>query len=488
MTYIDEPAPVVDVEEVARPTRDAASQDRIPPHSIDLERQVLGAMMLNRHAVSRATAMIDREVFYRNRHREIFDAIVRVYEADRPVDLTILCEDLESKGVLEECGGAAYLADVAASVGTSANVVYHSTYLVEKAMRRKIIGLGGKLVTDCYDITDDVHETIERFENQLFSVAEGKWKEGFSHIEPIMHETYEQIEAVSQHDGGVTGVPTGFEHLDSLTAGFQKGELVIVAARPGMGKTAFVLNIARNAAVNYKVPVGMFSLEMSSEALAQRLLCTQAEVDGQSVRTGRLNEAMWNRLSKGVTTLNNAPIFIDDTPGLSPLEVRAKSRRLVHEHNAQLIIVDYIQLMRLTYRVESRALEVAEISAALKTLAKDLKVPVIAVSQVTREVEKRGDTRPKLSDLRESGSLEQDADVVMFVHRPEYYGIMEDHEGNSLQGLAEILIEKQRNGPTGRVPLLWVDKFGLFEPLAPEEELERAGVESSPEADEDAPF
>jgi replicative DNA helicase len=274
---------------------------------------------------------------------------------------------------------------------------------------------------------------------------------------------------VSRYQGEVSGVPSGFEHLDRLTAGFQRGEFIVVAGRPGMGKTALVLNVALRAAVGHRQPVGIFSLEMSGELVAQRLLCTEAHVDGQLVRTGRLNEMMWNRLSKAVGTLTDAPIYIDDSPNLSPLEVRAKGRRLVHEHSAQLLIVDYLQLMRLPFRVENRAQEVGEISQSLKALAKDLDIPIIACSQVTREVEKRGDTRPKLSDLRESGSIEQDADVVMFVHRPEYYHILQDEQGRSLEGVAEILVEKQRNGPTGKVLLRWFDQYGLFEPLAPEE-------------------
>jgi len=478
----DDFIPVTDIEEVNR-----SATERILPHSIELEQQVLGAMMLSRQAVSKVAALLDRQVFYRGRHREIFDAIVRLYENGQPADLALMAEELARKGVLEECGGPAYLADIAASVGTSANVEYHARLLVEKAVRRRTITLSSKLAADCYDATGDIYENLERFEHELFSLAERRWQEGFSHIEPIMHRTYERIERVSRHQGEVTGVPTGYPHLDTLTAGLQPGELVVVAARPGMGKTAFVLNIARHAGVDKHLPLGVFSLEMSSESVAQRLLCMEGRVDSQAVRTGRLDDAMWNRLSKAVTSLTNSPIFIDDSPSLSPLEVRAKSRRLVHEHNAQLIIVDYLQLMRLPYRVDNRAVEVGEISQSLKALAKDLRIPIVAVSQVTRDVEKRGDTRPRLSDLRESGSIEQDADVVMFVHRPEYYNILQDDEGRSLEGVAEIVVEKQRNGPTGRVTLRWDNKYGRFDMLAPEDGFAPVAPVAELEDDE-APF
>jgi len=477
MAYPDEVLPPGDVEELPRP-----SGERVSPHSIAMEQQVLGAMMLSRQAISRVVALLDRQAFYRGRHREIFDAITRLYESGQPVDLPLLIQELERKGTLSECGGPAYLADIAASVGTSANVEYHARQLLELAVRRRTIALSAKLTVDSYDTSGDIYQTLERFEHDLFGLAEHRWREGFVHIEPIMHRTYERIETVSKHQGDVTGVPSGFDHLDALTAGFQRGELIIIASRPGMGKTALVLNIARNAAIRHRQPVGIFSLEMSAEAVAQRLLCAESHIDGQLVRTGRLGDAMWNRLSKAVATLTNAPIYIDDSPSLSPLEVRAKARRLVHEHSAQVLIVDYLQLMRLPYRLEGRAQEVAEISQSLKALAKDLDIPVIACSQVTREVEKRGDTRPKLSDLRESGSIEQDADVVMFVHRPEYYKILQDEQGRSLEGVAEILVEKQRNGPTGKVLLRWFDKFGLFEPLAPDDdEYGTAGpVEEAP--------
>jgi replicative DNA helicase len=472
--------PITDIEEVRRDN----GNDRVPPHSIELEQQVLGAMLLSRQAVSKAAVLVDDQAFYRGRHREIFKVVVQLYESGSAVDLPLIAEALDRLGVLEECGGTAYLADVAAAVGTSVNVEHHAKLLLEKAVRRKTISLASQLVTESFESPEDIYNSLERFEHELFGLAEGRWQSGFRHIEPIMHETYEKIEQVSQHEGEVTGVPSGFDRLDQLTAGFHPGELIIIAARPGMGKTAFALNLARNAAVQYRQPIGFFSLEMSSESLTQRLLCMESRVDGQSVRTGRLNEPLWNRLSKAVGTLTSAPIFIDDSAALSPLEVRAKARRLVHEHNAQLIVVDYLQLMHVSRRLDNRAQEVGEISQALKAMAKDLKIPVVACAQVTRDVEKRGDTRPKLSDLRESGSIEQDADVVMFVHRPEYYKIMQDEEGRSLEGVAEIIVEKQRNGPTGKVYLRWFDKYGLFEPLASDDEMGE-DYAPAPVADED---
>ena len=484
--YPDE-GPITDIEEVRR----GNGGDRVPPHSVELEQQVLGAMLLSRQAISKAVAMLDQQAFYRGRHRHIFTAILRLYEGGKPADIPLIADELDKQGVLEECGGLPYLADIAEATGTSVNVEHHGRMILEKAVRRKTISLASQLVTDSFESGDDIFTSLEEFEHELFGLAEGRWQSGFSHIEPIMHRAYERIETVSQHEGEVTGVPSGFDRLDQLTAGFQPGELIIIAARPGMGKTAFVLNVARNMAVQYRLPVGVFSLEMSSEAVAQRLLCMESRVDGQAVRTGRLNEPLWNRLSKAVTSLTNAPVFIDDTPGLTPLEIRAKARRLVHEHSAQMIIVDYLQLMQVTNRRDNRALEVGEMSQSLKGLAKDLGIPVIACSQVTREVEKRGDTRPKLSDLRESGSIEQDADVVAFVHRPEYYKILQDDQGRSLEGVAEIIVEKQRNGPTGKVYLRWFDKYGLFEPLSGEDELEQsddAYAGDDGDDDDEAPF
>jgi replicative DNA helicase len=446
------------------------SEARLMPHSVEMEQLVLGAMILNKPAISRAISVLGGgDAFYRARHGDIYRAIARLYERDVIVDVAILAEELERNSVLEECGGLAYLADIAGNAGTSANVEYHSKLITDHWLRRKLIGLSNSLQVECYESPDDVESILGKFEDQMFKLSDDRPDEGFAPLEKILHRAYAHIERVSKHDGEVIGIPSGYTQLDRLTAGFQRSELIIVAARPGMGKTSFILNIARNAAVNFRHPVGIFSLEMSAESVAQRLLCMEGKVGSQSVRTGNLESSDWKRLGSAVSTLANAPIFIDDSPNLTPLEIRAKGRRLVHEHNAQLIMVDYLQLMRMAGKHDNRAQEVAEISRSLKALSKDLDIPIIACSQVTREVEKRGDTRPKLSDLRESGSIEQDADVVMFVHRPEYYKQDEDDSGRSLQGIAEIIVEKQRNGPTGSLYLHWGSAFAIFDENLPEE-------------------
>ena len=483
--------------------RDAAGSDaRALPSAVEMEQLVLGAMILSKPAISKAIGILsDGAAFYHARHRLIYRTIVGFYEQDIAVDLPMLVQELDSDGKLEECGGIPYLSDVAASAGTSVNVEQHAQVVLERSIRRRLISLSEQVRVESYDLSTEVHDVMERFEERIFRLSSDENREGFVPLDIILHRTYEQIERVSRHEGDVIGVPSGFKRLDQLTAGFQKGELIIVAARPGMGKTSFVLNVARNAAVQYNQPVGIFSLEMSAESVAQRFLCMEGGINAQAVRTGQLLESDWNRLSLAVQSLSDAQIYIDDCPNLTPLEVRAKGRRLVHEHNVQLLIVDYLQLMRMPRAAEGRQQEVAEISRNLKALSKDLSIPIIACSQVTRDVEKRGDPRPKLSDLRESGSIEQDADVVMFVHRPEYYKRSEDEDGRSLQGVAEIIVEKQRNGPTGSLYLRWVGSHGAFDEKLPDEFFEQMGVDGDEEpyaedyseygdesADEDTPW
>ncbi|HID95122.1 MAG TPA: replicative DNA helicase [Candidatus Latescibacteria bacterium] len=445
--------------------------ERVPPQADDIERAVLGAMLIDRQAVSKVIEILDESCFYRNAHRKIYQAIIALFERDEPADQITVAEELRKRGQLEDVGGVLFLATLVRDIPTAANVEYHARIVLDKALLRRLITLSSQIATECYEEAGDVFELIDRAEQMIFSLSERRLKRGFLPLESILHETFEAIEKSHHKPGGVIGVPTGFTKLDELTAGLQASDLIVVAGRPSMGKTAFGLNIARNAAVETKVPVGIFSLEMAGHQVAQRLLCAEARVDSHLVRTGRLPDHAWSRLSIAVGGLAEAPIFVDDTPALSILELRAKARRLQAEHNVGLIIIDYLQLMTGPTRAESRQQEISIISRSLKALAKELNVPVLAISQLSRAVEARGgDHRPQLFDLRESGAIEQDADVVLFIYRPERYGITEDAQGNSLKGVAEIIIGKQRHGPTGTVHLTWLDQYARFENPAFERE------------------
>lgn len=433
--------------------------ERIPPQAVDVERAVLGAMLIEREAVPKAIEILDADCFYRNAHREIFSAIVALFERNEPADDRTIVEELRKRSALEAVGGASYLAELATEVATAANVEYHARIVQEKALLRKMIALSTQIATECYEATQDVFELIDQAEERIFSLSARRMRKGFEPLSAVLHDTFEVIERSHQREGVVSGVSTGYDELDEMTAGLQPSDLVIVAGRPSMGKTAFALSVARNAAVQHRIPVGIFSLEMANHQLAQRLLCAEARVDAHRLRIGRLPDEAWSNLSRAVGKLAEAPIFIDDSPSLSALEVRAKARRLQSEHGISLVIVDYLQLMRGAGRVESRQQEISQISRALKALAKELNVPVIAVSQLSRAVEMRGgDRRPQLSDLRESGAIEQDADVVLFIYREERYD-----PDTEQKGVAEIIIGKQRNGPTGRVRLTWIEEYARFE-------------------------
>ena len=468
----DESLPVTD--------QPSSRRERMPPHSIDLERQVLGAMMLSRQATSKAVALLDRQVFYLGRHREMFDAILRLYERGEPADLTLLAEELSREGVLGECGGPAYLADVAATVGTSTNVEYHARLLIEKAVRRRGITLSGKLAADCLDETADVYERVETFQHELFRLSDRRWRGETQPIAAAVNEAMAWYDAVADSPDGVTGVRSGWPHLDRITAGFQPGEFAVVAARPGMGKTAFLLNVMLQAAVADRVPVALFSLEMRTPAIAGRLMVGYARIDSQYWRSGRMNATEREAMAEARERIIQAPIWIDSRAGATALEIRAKARRLAGEQGVKAIFVDYLQLVRPGRLMDNRALEVGQVAADLKALALDLNMPVIVASQVTREIERRGDNRPRLSDLRESGGIEQEADLVLFIHRPEYYGVRKDGDGQSLVGLAEIIVGKQRNGPQGTCRLWWRETCGRFDGMVDEEQ-------AAYEAD-DAPF
>jgi len=418
--------------------------------------------------------ILETSHFYRTSHKKIFSAAVSLYERNEPVDLITLSEELKRQNILEEIGGTYYLTELAESIPSSANVEYHARIVLEKYLLRKLIEEAAGIAKDCYEAGEDVYHIIDRSEQRIFGLSEKRLRQTFQHIAPIMHDAFETIEQFHQRKGVVTGIPTGFTKLDELTSGFQPSELIIIAGRPSMGKTALSLNIARNVAVDSKMPVGIFSLEMSKRQLALRLLCAEARVDAHGVRTGRLADDEWQKLSMCVGILTEAPLFIDDTPGMSVLELRAKARRLKKEKDVKLIIIDYLQLMEGPRNAESRQQEISLISRSLKGLAKELDVPVVALSQLSRAVEVRGgDRRPMLSDLRESGAIEQDADVVLFIYRPEFYGKKIDNQGNSLEGKAEVIIGKQRNGPVGTVHLNFVKRWARFEnPISEEESVE----------------
>ena len=431
---------------------------------------VLGGMFIDVDAIAKAIEVVDDSMFHREAHRRLFRAMVRLWEQGEVVDAVTLSEQLKSSGDFEHVGGAPYLAQLLDAVPTAANVEYHAKIVREKALLRRLIEAATSIVQETYDGEQDVEHLLDEAEQKIFQIAQTHDRKGFVWIKELLWPAMEQIELLSQNDSPITGVPTGFQDLDTLTAGFQKGDLIIVAARPSMGKTAFTLNVAQHAAISAHQSVAFFSLEMSKESLVQRMLTSEARVDASRVRTGRLRDDDYPRLAQAAGLLNTAPIYVDDTPGISILEMRAKARRLKADRpDLELIIVDYLQLMQGNGRTENRQQEVSEISRGLKSLAKELDVPVVALSQLSRAVESRPDKRPMMSDLRESGALEQDADLIMFLYRPEYYHGPTDKDGNSLEGRAELIIGKQRNGATGTVQLTFHKEYTRFESFSARE-------------------
>lgn len=438
--------------------------ERVPPQAVEVEAAVLGAMLLDQEGISAVLEIIDDTAFYRDAHRKIYNAIVALYERNEPTDLLTLTTELNKRQQLADVGGAFYLAGLVDNVSTAANIEYHAKIVFEKSMSRKLINASTQIAQRAYEATENAEDLLDEAEQMIFALSERKLSRGFTHLNPILHDTFENIERLHAHSSSVTGVATGFTKLDEMTAGFQPGDLIIIAARPSMGKTALCLNIARNASIDGKIGVGIFSLEMASHQLAQRMLCSEARVDSHLMRTGRLPGDAWSNLSIAVGSLAQAPIFIDETPAISVTEVRSRARRLISEHdNLGLLIIDYLQLMRGPREAESRQQEISAISRNLKALAKELNIPIVALSQLSRAVESRGDgqKRPQLSDLRESGAIEQDADVVLFIYRPSRYDQVEEHEKNR----TEIIIGKQRNGPTGTVELVFLDHYAAFENL-----------------------
>lgn len=430
---------------------------RVPPQSIEAEQSVLGAMLLDKDAIATATETLKPEDFYKEANGAIFHAIVQIYNRSQPVDLITLSEQLKNTDILEQVGGVAYISDLANSVPSSSNVRYYANIVEEKSLMRKLIKASSEILDKSYEGTEEVSELIEMAEKKIFDISQGQSSEGFVPIRQVLLEAFENIEKVFQSQGSITGISTGFSDIDTKTSGLQKSDFVLVAARPSMGKTAFALNIAQHVAVKEKVPVAIFSLEMSKDQLIHRMLSAESHIDSQKLRTGDLQEEDWDKLARGMAVLSEAPIFIDDTPGISTMEMRAKCRRLKMEHGLDLILIDYLQLMSGDRRSESRQQEISEISRSLKALAREMDCPVVALSQLSRAPEARADHRPILSDLRESGAIEQDADVVMFLYRDEYYNL-DTEEKN----IGEVSIAKQRNGPTGVVKLVWLGQFTKF--------------------------
>lgn len=441
------------------------SSGRVPPQAMDVEMSVLGAMLMEKEAISRALEILDETAFYKPAHVEIFKAIINLFERNEAADSITVVEELRRAGKLDTVGGPLYISDLTMHVTSAANVEYHAKIVLEKALLRSLISTSTEITSRAFNEQDDALDLLDEAENKIFQISEKRMKKTFTAMKDAVFSTMEMLESIHGKHSGVTGVPSGFTVLDSMTGGFQNSDMIIVAARPSMGKTAFVLSLARNAAVDHDKPIGFFSLEMSAQQLVMRLICAEARVDAQSVRTGRLPEEQWRNLSTRIGKLYNAKIFIDDTPALSILELRAKARRLKAEHNISMIIIDYLQLMAGPKNAQSREQEISQISRSLKALAKELNIPVIALSQLNRAVETSSDKRPMLSNLRESGAIEQDADVVLFIHRPEKFGLTRD-DGSSAEGIAEIIIGKQRNGPTGEVELAFVNQYARFENLA----------------------
>ena len=440
-------------------------RDRQPPYSEDAELAVLSAMLMDQDAVLRGVEILNDSSFYVERHRRIFRGIAAVTERGAVVDPLTLADELQRRGELEAAGGKEYIGFLVDAVPTAANIEYHAQIVREKALLRALIQASTAIVTDAYAGLHSASELLDAAESRIFQVSQQRQQEGFTRIKELMWPAMERIEAL--HKGGktVTGVGTGFPDLDEITSGFQRSDLVVVAARPSMGKTAFTLNVAQYAAIEHNIPVAFFSLEMSKEALVQRMLTSEARVDAQRLRKATLRDDDLPRLARAAGLLSAAPIWIDDSPSISLLEMRSKARRLKADVDIGMVVVDYLQLMQGPVNAENRQQEVSQISRGLKSLAKELGVPVVALSQLSRAPEARtGDNkRPQLSDLRESGAIEQDADLVMFLYRQEFYDGPTDKDGNSLEGKAEIIVGKQRNGPTGIVNLYFHKHYTRFE-------------------------
>lgn len=444
---------------------------RMPPQSVDVEVAVLGAIILEKDAYSRISDILKPESFYVPRHEIIYESIVDLSVRQIAIDIATVADDLKKKQKLEEIGGVAYLAELTSKVLSASNIEFHANILAEKFLSRSLISFSSDVLKEAYEDTEDIKVQMQNAEAKLFEISQHNMTSHFEPIHSILKRTLEEINASANNDGGLSGLPTGYDGIDKMTSGWQNSDLIIIAARPAMGKTAFVVSMAKNMALDYKIPVALFNLEMSSEQLTKRLLSNVCDIDGTKIKNGQLSSSEWERLNKGVGELESAELYIDDTAALSVFELTSKARKLVKDRGVKLIIIDYLQLMNASgMGFGNREQEVSIISRSLKVLAKNLKIPIIALSQLNRGVENRGtdasSKRPQLSDLRESGAIEQDADIVCFIHRPEYYRITEDpNTGEDLRGIGEFIIAKHRNGPIGDVRLRFKADYAKFTPL-----------------------
>ena len=449
----------------------ANEMGKLPPQALELEQSVIGALMIEKDAFATVADLLRPESFYSDQHRHIFEAIRSLSTKDAPIDVLSVTEELRTMGNLELAGGVVYLSELTQRVASAAHLRYHAQIVAQKATARDLIGLACQIEEKGYDETQDVDELMQEAEAGVFEISQRSQKRDVTHIFPVITEAFERMHKASQNEGNISGIPSGFTELDKITSGWQKSDLVIIAARPAMGKTAFVLSMAKNIAVDFNIPVAIFSLEMSNVQLVNRLIMNVCEIEGGKIRNGRLTKAEWDKLENNISILQNAPIYVDDTPGLSVFELRSKARKLVKDKKIQLIIIDYLQLMNANgTNFGSREQEVSIISRTLKGLAKELDIPVIALSQLSRAVEKRDSSnsnvdgkKPLLSDLRESGAIEQDADMVCFIHRPEYYKLYDDGNGKDLRGLGQIIVAKHRNGATDEIWLRFIGKYTRFQ-------------------------
>ncbi|MDD5945097.1 MAG: replicative DNA helicase [Clostridia bacterium] len=428
------------------------------PHDADAEQAVLSSILMDKDAAAEAFEMLKPEDFYSPENRAVYEAALQLYAKGEPIDVVTVKNQLEEKGVFAQIGGVETLANIASAVGSSVNIKSYAKIVEEKSVLRRLIRLAGDITEKSYKADDDINNILDKAEKGIFDVMQNRNTDSFSSIMDVAFDTFSNIEKIYNSTEKITGISTGFTDFDAKTAGLQKSDLILIAARPSMGKTAFVLNVAQYAAMKQHVPVAIFSLEMSKEQLVNRMLCAEALVDAQKVRTGDLNNEDWNKLVEAMGRLSEAPIYIDDTPGITAMEIRAKCRRLKLEKGLGLVVIDYLQLMSGSGRSDSRQQEISEISRSLKAIAREIEAPVIALSQLSRACEARSDHRPMLSDLRESGAIEQDADLVAFLYRDEYYF----PEKTEKKNMAELIIAKQRNGPTGTVNLMWLGQYTKF--------------------------
>ncbi len=472
------------------------SYGHLQPQAPDIERIVLGALMIDKDAFTIVGEILHPETFYEPRHQKIYRAIQKLNIDERPVDILTVIEELKREGTFEECGGQSYIIDLSSHVASSAHIEYHAHILAQKYMARQLISFASVVETKAFDESIDVDELMQETESSLFELSQKNLRQDYTQVDPVVKEAIQILQKAAANKGELTGIPTGYDKLDEMTAGWQSSDLIILAGRPAMGKTAFALSLAKNIAVDYNTPIAFFSLEMNNVQLVNRLISNVCEIEGRKILNGQLDDEEWKRLDANVGRLQMAPIYVDDTAGMSIFELRTKARRLVREKGVKMIMIDYLQLMNANgAKFGSRQEEVSTISRSLKGLAKELNIPVLALSQLNRTVENREGLegkRPQLSDLRESGAIEQDADMVMFVHRPEYYHILTDDHGHDLRGMAQIIIAKHRKGATGDVLLTFKGSFTRFENpddnhLAPAADMGGEIIGSRLNGGEDAP-